>query len=310
MVERTVTSPLSIWAAEGKKGRSSPLGAPQFDRAVRKIQRFLNDPATTELNLSGLYLPTLPPIFEQACVADRLETFSCDANPLGSLPSDLARLSRLRHLSCRGTQLEELPSWIGELTSLETLDCGTNYLSALPTGLGRLTNLQSLLCGHNELTAFPAELQSLTQLRALYCQANRLKDLPPVMQHFRQLTHFCCAGNALQSLPHWIDAFERLQVLDVSSNPLASIPDTLCRFGELRALTLANRPLSSGVVPLSLLDLPSGCILDLRGCFLWESIRAKLEERTKAPDYHGPITLLPDSCAVEQHKDGDKSFSP
>jgi len=132
---------------------------------------------------------------------------SLDSSRLtGSLPRELARLTRLTSMSMTGNQLTgTVPTELGALTDLTALYFGTNNLTGtLPTELialtrltwmgfhsnrisgtvmselGILTSLTRINLPANQLTGtLPSELRALTSVDLLICQNARLcGDIP------------------------------------------------------------------------------------------------------------------------------------
>lgn len=103
-------------------------------------------------------------------------------NLTGSLPAQLADLSRLTELNVRDNQLSgALPAGIGSLSSLIILDLSNNQFSGgLPAGLFNLTALRFLYLDHNQFGGFLSDgFGSLTNLDKLWLNDNYFLGFPP-----------------------------------------------------------------------------------------------------------------------------------
>ncbi len=105
-----------------------------------------------------------------------------DNNLTGSLPAQLADLSRLTELNLRENQLSgRLPAGIGNLSLLIILDLSNNQFSGgLPEGLFNLTALKFFYLDHNQFDGFLSNgFGNLTNLNKLWLNDNYFLGFPP-----------------------------------------------------------------------------------------------------------------------------------
>ncbi|MCC6639402.1 leucine-rich repeat domain-containing protein [Candidatus Falkowbacteria bacterium] len=100
------------------------------------------------LDLSGEGLTQIDEsVFEKTYL---LELNVSNNNLTGSLPAEIAQLSKLKVLNASNNAMTGVPAEIGQLTNLQVLDLSNNQLTGLPNELGNLKNLQTLnLSGNN-----------------------------------------------------------------------------------------------------------------------------------------------------------------
>ena len=151
------------------------------------------------LDLSSNALNSLPPALLET--GSSLVELRLNMNPLGSVPTALARLKGLMHLGVARCGLSELPADIVTgLPRLETLDVARNHLRTLPppasksqltrlfaafnqleeidTGYLKLPLIE-LDLSHNELGSWPSGLGAGGILERIILHHNRITALPP-----------------------------------------------------------------------------------------------------------------------------------
>ena len=100
----------------------------------------------------------------------------------GTIPTQLASLTKLRILVLKGNQLTgSIPTQLQSLTNIETLELAGNQLTgSIPTQLSSLTKVSLLSLNNNRLTgSIPTQLASLNALTSLYLQDNLLSGSIP-----------------------------------------------------------------------------------------------------------------------------------
>lgn len=155
-VYQAVKDGLTAWVKEN----------PEEIGRVGAMERILNclSQQTTELNLAGLNLSSLPP---QIGLLRHIEKLILEKNRLVCLPKEIGYLTRLEELVLNHNALTTLPTTIRCLTSLKTLRLTGNKLTSLPKEMGHLSSLEKLFLSRNNLTELPTEasgLQALTQI--------------------------------------------------------------------------------------------------------------------------------------------------
>ena len=129
------------------------------------------------LDLSG----TIPSELAKLSKLRRLVLISNKLN--GPIPPELGNLAELQLLDLRWNRLTgEIPSQLGELSNLQQLKLGDNKLSGpIPPELGRLANLETLFLSHSRLSGeIPSELGNLANLQSLGLGSSQLSGPIPV----------------------------------------------------------------------------------------------------------------------------------
>jgi Leucine-rich repeat (LRR) protein len=99
-----------------------------YQEALRLIEE-ARVTGATELDLSNMWLSTLPP---EIGLLTHLQVLYAFNNNLTHLPPEIGQLTRLQVLILFDNQLSHLPPEIGQLTRLQALSLYNNQLSALP----------------------------------------------------------------------------------------------------------------------------------------------------------------------------------
>ncbi len=257
---------LNVWANRGS--------ASEFRHVARiRMIAFLTDPFANQLNLNGLGLSSLPPVFH-------LPNFA----------------TRLFSLNLADNRLTTLPSAIGCLQMLEVLNLSCNPFVALPPALWELSALKKLSLNNTDLRVLPDAIERLRELRELFMNSTPLGALPSTIGNLRHLEGLTLANTRLTTLPSSIGALTALQYLWVCDNRyLTSLPSEIGRLHALIELNLSNNP-ALQTLPGELLSLPQGCHVNLTESPLSPS--NALRRAVAAADYTGPQIDLPATPGV------------
>ena len=87
----------------------------RYEYAVAQIIQAKRE-GWTELDLSDLRLPKLPPIIRHLT---KLQSLSLNNNGLVAVPDFLRKLKQLQFLNFGSNMLTAVPDWLGELASLQ-----------------------------------------------------------------------------------------------------------------------------------------------------------------------------------------------
>ena len=205
----------------------------------------------------------------------------------GRIPRELGGLANLRSLYLYRDDLTgPIPPELGDLANLTRLDLGENNLTGrIPLELGNLANLESLALHENDLTGpIPTELGNLANLRRLYLSANRLTGpIPPELGDLTNLGYLYVGRNDLTGaiptelgnltglrrlnlaanrltgpIPPELGGLAALSILYLGENELTGpVPPEFGGLMRLRELALQGNADMSGVLPVSLINLPA-----------------------------------------------------
>ena len=216
-------------------------------------------PRVTELNLYGREMTGSIP--GELANLTRLRVLLLSSNQLtGTIPVSLATLSNLEALDLRDNNLTgSLPVEMAGLSGLRSLSVGDNGLTGqVPTWLGGLTNLLSLSLEGNGLSGpIPVELAALVNLRTLSLAGNSLTGgIPMDLESLTYLKELYLSDNQLTgTVPAWIDGLSDLYVLSLADNRLTGpMPAELGNLPNLTTLDLSGNRLT-GAIPAGIGDL-------------------------------------------------------
>ncbi|CAF5174343.1 unnamed protein product, partial [Rotaria magnacalcarata] len=113
------------------------------------------------LNLSFLYLSTLPDVFDGM---QHVHYLSIDNNYFSEIPRFLTKLTSLKRLNISSNVLSEVPDFIKEFKQLEFFNAESNQLKKVSEEMGRLPKLRTLMLAHNRIMKFPQNLYRIKNL--------------------------------------------------------------------------------------------------------------------------------------------------
>ena len=180
-----------------------------------------------------------------------------------SIPPELGNLAKLERLSLGENDLTgPIPPELGNLANLESLSLHENDLTGpIPPKLGNLANLWRLNLSANRLTGpIPRELGDLTNLGYLYAGRNDLTGrIPPELGGMADLRRLNLAANRLTGpIPPELGGLAALSILYLGENELTGpVPPEFGGLMRLRELALQGNADMSGVLPVSLINLPA-----------------------------------------------------
>ncbi|CAM4985657.1 unnamed protein product [Rotaria socialis] len=113
------------------------------------------------LNLSFLYISTLPDVFDGM---QHVHYLSIDNNYFSEIPRFLTKLTSLKRLNISSNVLSEVPDFIKEFKQLEFFNAESNQLEKVSEELGRLSKLRTLMLAHNRIMKFPQNIHRIKNL--------------------------------------------------------------------------------------------------------------------------------------------------
>lgn len=248
---------LDIWTQEG---------GPDEDRseARDRMIRFLKNVDEYSIDLEGLNLRSLPPIFDRYSFVLRLEELSLAGNHLTTLPEQFSALNNLR-----------------------LLNLGQNQLTVFPKQLTSLENLEWLNLGHNELksSAFKSlETSRLKSLTILDLEHNELTTCPSqIINHLKELKILKLGHNQIRIIPAQIFRLRNLKTLDISYNKLIELPRQLGELKKLEQFSLQQNPTLKKWE--GSLQLPKSCTVSVWGT---GQVEGDIKQVCSSPGYQGP----------------------
>lgn len=240
-----IDTPLSKWAGvktNAKTGRVEQLSLdprdfnPDSDRNVFNIAGNVN---------AG---PSIPPEFGNLTdlVLLNLQGGLSLGKMLGSIPSDLSRLTKLTRLGLASNNFDgPLPDFLSALKALAELILSENRFSgSLPASFGQLPALSVLDLSINQLNgSIPASLSSLSNLETLDLHSNLLtSSVPDSLSILKGLITFDLHDNQLEGpIPPWIFQLPALQSISLADNNFSlPIPTKMAPSLQLASLDLSG----------------------------------------------------------------------
>lgn len=191
---------------------------------------------STRLDLRGCGLVELPA--EVLRLADTLEVLDVSGNELGTLPDDMACLSRLHTLFASNNRFSSLPSVLGRLPALDTMGFKANQIAEVPAAALAPT-LRWLILTDNRIGSLPKSLTDCLRLQKLMLAGNRLTRLPVGMGRLQRLELLRLSANCFErvehALPDELLALPALAWLAHAGNPFSAVHEQAAQ-----ALAAAN----------------------------------------------------------------------
>lgn len=252
-------------------------------------------PDTTELNLSGCGLQTVP---RSIALLKSLERLDLSDNNIVSLPVELGELKNLTELNLEGnpleypfrqlrcddfgnartvhflnTDIQELnlsqaalvdipPLLLRHTQHLQALNLASNRIKMLPDEFSELKMLTNLTLDNNGFKYFPEAVCSLVNLEVLHFSRNRFEALPASICDLTALQQLVVGSNELLELPSELVHMASLEILVCSNNSLKALPEGLGGLQRLRVLDCGCNDIAA--LPASVGMLKALEVLDMR----------------------------------------------
>lgn len=184
---------LQCWVNTGGQQEKRPDAAMRIEACIRDNR--------TELDLTGLYLDSLPDVFDKL---PQLTILQINDNRIKEFPESLYSLQNLKGLYVIGNAFKKIPTQIMNLISLESISFMDNMLEEIPQELSLLPNLECIdFCSNPSISEIPDCLKNL-----------RLKLLD-------------LENCGLTAFPSWLFEVESLKRLTIYGNPILEVPDAV-----------------------------------------------------------------------------------
>ena len=245
------------------------------DEALSRIKAFIENPSQTNLDLSGLKIPSLPEIFDSS-IFERLESLDLSGTQITSLPENfnppnlewlylhetaITSLSlgfsppNLKKLYLSKTPITSLPAGFNP-PNLETLNLHGTQITSLPENFNP-PNLEWLYLSYTPITTLPVGF-SPPNLKKLHLSKTQITSLPAGFNP-PYLECLYLSETQITSLPAGFNP-PYLECLYLSETLISSLPDNF-NPPNLKMLDLARTQITS--LPDSILDLPNWCTVYL-----------------------------------------------
>ena len=157
---------LSYWSSQGN-----------VQEAKRRIVHCF-DNSTTNLDLSGLGLSTLPDGIQYL---KHLRGLNLKDNKMDSLPHSMGNLKQLEVLNLENNGIRSLSSCVADLSQLQELNLKNNKIDSLPYQIGQsgnLKRLRTLNLENNKFASLPREIKGLPCGARLIFAENDITMIP------------------------------------------------------------------------------------------------------------------------------------
>ena len=274
-----------IWAAEDLSQEEQM----RRGQAVQRCLAFLDNRSSRELDLAGLGLSCMPPIFGIKAFQERLAQLRLDHNRFTSLPPEMTALHHLHTLRLEYNYFTVLPDVLFQLTELRFLYLDGNRLTEIPGVIGVLQKLRylSLSEGGNDVQDAvrlwsPVHQQQFYAWLAEHEEAIAVAQFVVGLQNPRTVFLAYFEEHGPEGLRPLLSP--ALAVVQARRNRISSLPPEIGTLQRLERLicTLPDDP-------LPLFDLPSSCEIHFTDRNLPPErigrLHAKVSTQT---DYRGP----------------------
>ncbi|XP_015879646.2 MDIS1-interacting receptor like kinase 2 [Ziziphus jujuba] len=267
----TTTTPCNLIAITcNAAGSVTHISMNGYNLYQTKLGRFLNGssfPNLVSLNVDGAGLiGSIPP---EIATLSKLTYLDLSGNYLtGSIPPEIRELGNLTHLDLSDNELHgPLPQALGHLSKLKNLHLMSNGINgSIPPEIGNLKNLEILELQNNHLTgALPSALCDLTNLRNLSLGWNQLGgSMPSRIGDLKSLRSLQLCYNRLTGpIVPSLGGLENIELIDLSENLFnGSIPIEICSLSTLTRLDLSYNSIV-GQIPFQLFNLTNLTNLNL-----------------------------------------------
>ncbi|WP_223214460.1 MULTISPECIES: type III secretion system leucine-rich repeat domain-containing effector XopL [Xanthomonas] len=252
--------------------RNNPATETSTALALKATADMLEDaalPGRVSLELHSVPLPQFP---DQAYRLSHLQHMTINAAGLMELPATMQQFAGLETLTLAHNPLDSLPTSIASLSRLRELSIfSCPELKELPERLARtnasgehegLVNLQKLQLVGTGITSLPASITGLQSLKTLQIRNSPLSALAPAIHQMPRLEELDLEGcTALCNYPPIFGGsapLKRLSLKDCSN--LRTLPLDIHRLTQLEELDLRGCENLSRL-PSSIARLPASCII-------------------------------------------------
>ncbi|XP_066291084.1 leucine-rich repeat-containing protein 40-like [Branchiostoma lanceolatum] len=174
--------------------------------------------SSKELDLSHKILKQIPP---EVFSINEIEILDVSDNPLGSIPVNIANLSKLREMRAAGCGIREVSGNIWRCTHLAKVDLSRNpCITTLPVTMKQLHSLKHVVLSSCELKSLPKNLTLLAVIETLDLSNNELSTLPPDISGMKRLKVLILSDNAFEGIPESVEYLSHLNRLEVKRNKM------------------------------------------------------------------------------------------
>lgn len=221
--------------------------------AVDRFKRFALDPSEKRLDLAAIGLESLPDVFDDPVLKEKIEVLDLTGNLLEYLPDSVGHLIHLKKMILsENPKLKALPDTIGSLTALEELfiiettidleleDYGIENRLFIPDSFSSLTKLRRLFVSGYLFDEIPRPVFSCKELRSLSFSTCGLKQIQPELFSLKKLEMLDLSLNEITEVPSGIRHLNKLESIDLSFNKLTAIAEEMFHLRRLIQVNLEH----------------------------------------------------------------------
>jgi Leucine-rich repeat (LRR) protein len=223
--------------------------------ALDRFKSFALDPSEKRLDLAAIGLESLPDVFDDPILKEKLEVLDLTGNLLEYLPGTVGSLIHLKKMILsENPKLKALPDTIGSLTALEELfiiettidleleDYGIENRLFIPDSFSTLKKLKRLFVSGYLFDEIPRAVFSCKELRSLSFSTCGLKQMPPELFTVKKLEMLDLSFNEIAEVPSEIRHLKKLESIDLSFNKLTAVAEEIFHLRRLIQVNLEHNP--------------------------------------------------------------------
>ena len=255
-----------------------PITNPDRDSASDLIEQFIKGDIGS-LELSGLEITSLPDIFGDEIVANKLTGLDLENTLITALPDNF-NATELKALNLEESQITTLPNNFNA-PQLEYLNLNSSQITALPDNFNA-PQLKLLQLANTPITVLPDNFIA-HQLEELDLRNSAITALPDGF-NATELKSLNLEESQITTLPNNFNA-PQLEYLNLNNSQITALPDGF-NAPKLDILNLTHTPITT--LPEAIFQLPRDCTVYIDLSNFSRSVRDEICERIDSDGYNGP----------------------
>jgi|GEM_PF-3167431 len=222
---------LESWAKEGVSFEEKLKRL----EAVDRFKSFALDPSDKRLDLAAIGLESLPDVFDDPLLKEKIEVLDLTANLIEHLPDTVGSLIHLKKMILsENPKLRALPDTIGSLAALEELFIIESTI-----------DLELEVCGREKRVLIPDSFSSLKNLKRLFVSGYVFDEIPKAVFLCKELRSFSFSTCGLKQMPPELFTLKKLEMLDLSFNQITEVPSEIKHLKKLESIDLSFNKLTA-----------------------------------------------------------------